>query len=358
LANYRHKKFLICPLNWGMGHASRCVPIIRKLLDYGQTVYLASDGDALLFLRREFPELEYCELPAYDPVYSRMSSGMVVKLASQIPKFISAINREHAFIERIVKEKRIDLVISDNRYGCYSNRVKSILLTHQVNIKLPSLYGFLEPFVNYYHRQRIDKFYRVWVPDFKDDRNFTGELSDSNAIARRYIGQLSRMVPMDRVNKYDLLAIVSGPEPQRSIFERLLRSQLLETNIKALLVKGKPTGSSDIVMNGHLAEVDFLESHELNVAIAESSMVISRPGYSTIMDLAKLGKPAIFIPTPGQTEQIYLASRLLNRGITYSREQSGFKLDRALKKTRLYSGFKSLKLENDLLEEAILKIIK
>jgi UDP-N-acetylglucosamine transferase subunit ALG13 len=357
--NIRQKKLLICVLNWGIGHASRVIPIIRLLLKYGQTVYLASDGDALAFLRREFPDLEYCELPPYDPIYPAGNSGMMGKILFQLPKFSAAIRQEHIMVERIVKEKRIDIVISENRYGCYSTRVRSILITHQINIQMPNFYGFMEPFVNYYNWRQIKRFFRVWVPDFRDDRNLTGNLSSSNTVGRRYIGQLSRMQHIPNVErKYDIMALISGPEPQRTIFENMMRNQLFNYHGSSLLVKGKPTGSSEIKTAGRLSEVDFLDTKELNLAIEQSEMLICRSGYSTIMDLAKLGKNAIFVPTPGQTEQIYLAKVLFKKGICYFKDQADFKLAKALPKTKLYSGFKAMNFENEILEEIIIKILK
>ncbi len=357
--NIRQKKFLICVLNWGIGHAARVIPIIRLLLKYEQTVYLASDGDALEFLRKEFPQLEYCELPAYDPIYPKGNTGMMSKIFFQLPKFSSAIKREHNIVERLVKEKRIDIVISDNRYGCYSNRVRSILITHQINIQMPSFYGFLEPFVNFYNWRQIKKFFRVWVPDFKDDRNITGDLSSSNTVGRRYIGQLSRMERMENVeHKYDVLVLISGPEPQRTNFENIMRSQLYNFHGSSLMVRGKPSGSSEIRTVGRLSEVDFLDSEGMNLAMQQSEMIICRSGYSTIMDLAKLGKNAILIPTPGQTEQIYLAKALYHRGVCFFTDQSHFKITKALAKTKLYAGFESINFENDILEDVIIKVLR
>jgi UDP-N-acetylglucosamine transferase subunit ALG13 len=284
---------------------------------------------------------------------------MMRKILFQMPKFSRAVKQEHIMVERIVKEKRIDIVISDNRYGCYSNRVKSILITHQINLQLPKVYGFIEPFVNYFNWQKIKKFYRVWVPDFSDDRNLTGDLSASNTVGKRYIGQLSRMVPMPGVEqKYDILALISGPEPQRGVLESLMRSQLYNYHGSSLLVRGKPDGTSEIKAHGRLHEVDFLITEDLNLAIEQSHLVIARSGYSTIMDLAKLGKQAILIPTPGQTEQAYLAKKLMTRGICYYKDQADFRISKALPKTKLYAGFGAINFENDLLEDVILKTLR
>lgn len=357
--NIKHKKFLICVLNWGIGHASRMIPVIRFLRSHGQSVCLASDGEALALLQREFPDLEYCVLPAYDPVYQSGDSGMLPKMISQIPKFSRAIRQEHQMVERLVREQRIDIVISDNRYGCYSRRVRSILVTHQLTIQMPDMLDFLGAFVNYYNRQQIKRFYRVWVPDFKDGRNLTGALSASSSIDRRYIGQLSRMHPLPGiVQRYDIMALVSGPEPQRSKFETILRKQLQEYTGTSLLVRGRPDGSSTIRAEGRLSEVDYLGSEELNLALQQTGLVVCRSGYSTIMDLARLGRSAIFVPTPGQTEQIYLARELEKRGIALYREQRDFDLSRALPRVKLYSGFKTVNYENDVLEDILLKMLK
>lgn len=346
-------------LNWGIGHASRMIPIIHLLRRHGQTVYLASDGDALALLRREFPDIEYCVLPAYDPVYQSGESGMLPKMISQVPKFSRAIRQEHMIVERLVREKRIDIVISDNRYGCYSRRVRSVLITHQLTIQMPDMLDFLGAVVNYYNRQQIKKFYRVWIPDFKDGRNLTGALSASGSIDRRYIGQLSRMHELPGVEqRYDIMALLSGPEPQRTRFEEILRAQLQEYTGTTLLVRGQPNGTSEIRTQGRHSEVDYLDSQQLNLALQQAGLVVCRSGYSTIMDLARLGKSAIFVPTPGQTEQVYLARELEKRGIALYREQRDFHLSRALGKVKLYSGFKAMNYENDVLEDVILNVLR
>jgi UDP-N-acetylglucosamine:LPS N-acetylglucosamine transferase len=158
--------------------------------------------------------------------------------------------------------------------------------------------------------------------------------------------------------KYDLMVLISGPEPQRTVFEDIMRSQLYQYQGTSLLVRGKPSGTDEIKTAGKMSEVDFLDTEQLNVAIQESDLIVSRSGYSTIMDLARLGKNAIFVPTPGQTEQIYLAKQLNRRGICFYKEQEDFKLARALSKIKLYTGFRAVKYDNDILEEVILKVLR
>ncbi|MFN8309436.1 MAG: glycosyltransferase [Chitinophagales bacterium] len=354
----RKKKFLVCVLNWGMGHATRCIPIINELLKRDQEVIICSDGDALELLKEEFPQLEAISFPAYNPIYSKGES-LMGKMLVQMPKFMKAIRNEHELTEKLVHERKIDIVFSDNRYGCYSEKVRSIFMTHQISLMVPGAFGLMEPFVNYYNRKLIRNFDRLWIPDFKDDRNISGNLSFSSVLPRKYIGQLSRLTPVESTEHiYDIIGLISGPEPQRTIFEDLLRHQFHHVKGKTLLVKGKASGTMEITTNGRHSEVDFLNSSKLNEALSKSSLVIARSGYSTIMDLAKMGKHAILVPTPGQTEQLYLGKRLMKMGIALMKEQKDLKLERALVKNKLYTGFEARIFDNELLTAAIEKLLK
>jgi len=167
------KRILIAPLNWGLGHASRCIPIVRCLLERGIEPVLASDGMALLLLQKEFPQLKIYSLPSYDIVYK--SSNMLWNMAPQMPKIIRAIYREQKTVEQIVRKENIALIISDNRYGCRTNSTQNILMTHQINIKIPSL--ILERFVAWTNHHFIRRFDECWVPDFADEPTLAGTLS-------------------------------------------------------------------------------------------------------------------------------------------------------------------------------------
>lgn len=353
------KKILIAPLNWGIGHATRCIPIIRLLLKNEAEVVIASDGAALEVLKEEFPALLFFELPSYNPIYPK-GNNMIAKMASQLFKFTTAIKLEHKALSKIVSENEIDIVISDNRYGCYSSAVESILITHQSTLLMPKGASVLGKIVNYFNFKQIQKFNRLWIPDYSGQRNLTGNLSDGNGRRKKFIGQLSRFqkIPNSK-KKYDLIAVISGPEPQRTQLETIVKKQFENyTQGTTLLVKGNKSGSQDIQQHGNASEVDFLNSHALNKALEESKIVIARSGYSTIMDLAKLGKKAIFIPTPGQTEQLYLAESLKSKGIAYQTSQNNFNLERALQKTTMYKGFGEINYENEILEGILLKLLE
>lgn len=329
------RKILICPLDWGLGHATRCIPVIRELLKKECEVSIASSGDALALLKKEFPELAFHELTGYRPYYSG-SGSLAMSLVRQLPKFMRAIRREHEEIDKIVRQESFALVISDNRYGCWSSRVPTVLITHQVNIKAPA---WLSGIVNFVNRRRIKKFSACWIPDWEGTDSLSGELSAAPGIAVSYLGALSRFCNLEPVRmKYDILAIISGPEPQREIFETLVRTELKKLGKKALLVRGLPA-QADGWIDGSVEEVNHLGARDLNRAILESQVILSRPGYSTIMDLSRLEKKAIFVPTPGQPEQEYLGKELMKKKITLCVQQNELNIESALIEVVPYTGF-------------------
>ncbi len=347
------KRVLICPLDWGLGHATRCIPIIKGFQERGCEIYIASSGQALQLLKNEFPELSFDELPAYNPYYSSVLP-MTISMALQLPKFMKAIKKEHKVLKKIVEKRNIDLVISDNRYGCWSNQVKSIFITHQVNILVP---WYLNRLVKKFNSKSIANFSLCWIPDWKGEKSLAGKLSQSSGNNFRYIGPLSRFKQVKKAEKqYELLAIISGPEPQRQVFENLIRKELLASGKKALLVKGIPSNST-IRKNDAIDEVDFLDATNLNKIIQSSEIIICRSGYSTIMDLIIVNKNAILVPTPGQTEQEYLAKRLSEKGIMCFENQNSFDMKRALLNYGKLKSLTELSIDTNALSQAIDEVV-
>ena len=319
-----NKRVLVAPLDWGLGHATRSIPIICELLANGHEVVIASSGNALILLKTEFPQLIFFELTSYRPTYSR-NVPLILKVLLQLPKFLIVIREEHAELESIVKDQAIDLVISDNRYGCWTKLVPSIFITHQINIQLPFTLKWMQRIINYFNHRQIRKFSQCWVPDFPENR-LTGKLTEPGKLSVKFIGMLSRFksVKIKELFVYDYLAIVSGPEPQRTIFEQKVRVCFSGLKGKKILVRGLPGVGEEIVEQNGWDEVGHLNAERLRQVIEQSKLVISRSGYSSVMDLASLNKKAVFIPTPGQTEQEYLAKSLVDRGIVYSVSQDSF----------------------------------
>lgn len=350
-------RVLVTPLDWGLGHATRCIPIIQALLRKNCDVVLGGDGNSLLLLRNEFPQLKYYELASYNPVYTA-SSSLAWKILQQLFKFIFTIRKEHRQTERIVNDERIHLVISDNRYGCWSKQVRSIFITHQINVLLPGPLKWIEPVLAFLMNFRIKKFTQCWVPDWQGKNSLTGRMSQSDRPFVRYIGPLSRFEHSTNLTSTgQILAILSGPEPQRTLLENILLASLPASEKTSLLIRGIP-GKEKRKLAQHVTVMDFADTHELQEVIGKADIIISRSGYSTIMDLVKIGgkKKIIFVPTPGQTEQEYLAEKLYERGIVYYVKQEEFDLEKALAGSEKLNGFVEIKYHNELdavLEETL-----
>ncbi|MBA2561555.1 MAG: glycosyltransferase [Chitinophagaceae bacterium] len=326
------KKVLIAPLDWGLGHATRCIPIITELMQHECEVIIAADGVICSLLRKEFKAIVFLPVIEYRIRYSKNKFFLPLNMIIQLPGILYIIYREYHWLKAIIKKHKIDAVISDNRFGMYNKKIYSIYITHQLLIKTGN--RFSENLLQRLHFYFINKYTKCWVPDFEKN-GLAGELSHSANIPKnvKYIGALSRFKTkkVDAEKKYDLLIMLSGPEPQRTILEKILLNDLTVYNGKTLVVRGLP-GNDTIIQseNASVEIINHLSGEELNKAIQQSLMIISRSGYTTIMDLIKLNKKAILIPTPGQTEQKYLAKYLMKKKIFFSVEQKDFVLHKAL----------------------------
>jgi len=331
---------LIAPLNWGLGHASRVIPIIHELHHQEVNVILAVDGRPYELLKKEFPRLRIIRLQGYDIRYQQQGS-FTTTFIRQFPKLIRSYFFEKAELSKITDAEDIDVVISDNRYGLSDKRIYSVFITHQTCVMMPERWKWLEKIVYRINRKLIEQYNECWIPDWDTDKNLSGNLTRKYPLPwnAKFIGPLSRMSILSGEKKYDLLMLLSGPEPQRTILEDLLRSQSEDYNQKILMVRGIPESTARHRVNDDFEIVGFMGSEELNKAIASSTLVICRSGYSTVMDLALMKKKAMFIPTPGQTEQEYLASYFMKRRIAYFEPQESFNLKRAIERSKEYSGF-------------------
>lgn len=337
----QRKKILVVPLNWGLGHATRCIPVIRELLAQGAGVFLASDGRALDLLKQEFPGLPAFELPAYDIHYR--SPNMVWNIATQTHNILRAIYLEKKAVGKLVAQHGIEGIISDNRFGCRSDKVPSVFIAHQINLLVP--FAPLQAVARRINHYLIKAFDECWVPDKEGEPNLSGKLSHGlgkTGFPVRYIGCLSRMKVFETAKKYDAIAVLSGPEPQRTAFEKAVLAQAQKLPWRFLLVQGKTEAKERFFVGENIEVVSFLPSKELNEAILASRFYIGRSGYSTIMDLVKLGKPALLVPTPGQTEQAYLAERLCGKGLFVTQRQNRLDLEGVIgnvSETPIQNGF-------------------
>ena len=330
---------LVCPLDWGLGHATRCIPIIRQLIDAGARVILASEGLQLHLLRSEFPDLEHIRLPGYKVKFSRFIP-LTLRMIIDAPRILLKIRKEHKTLHHLIHKYSVDIVISDNRYGLWNRDIYSIIITHQLNIIPPR---WLRTFEHLLHRrthQFIERFNECWIPDAAGEVNLSGKLSHGENLPQnaRFTGLLSRFgrnkTDTESKSPYEIVAIVSGPEPQRSLLEESLLAQLPLYNLPCLLIRGLPGNTSIHKKNELLDIADHLTAEQLERILLSEPMVICRAGYSTLMDIAITGNKAILVPTPGQTEQEYLAKKLSDEGIFYATSQKSLNLTNAFEKAK------------------------
>lgn len=329
---------LIAPMDWGLGHATRCIPIITNLLNLGCDVILAASGAGRVLLKNQFPALTCLETRGYNIRYSRKRSLLPWVLLAQLPGIISTIYRERRWLKQIVEQYAVSAVISDNRPGFFHRNLPSVYITHQLQVKAGS--RFVEWAIRKAHYRFINRFNECWVPDYAGELNLAGKLSHPvvlPAVPVKYIGPQSRFSKQELEKKYAAAVILSGPEPQRTMLENLVLKEASLCNGKIVLLRGvinaPVLNSKD---NPSLEVYDLMNSDELNRLILQSEIIISRCGYSTVMDLIRLDKKAVLVPTPGQTEQEYLAGYLSVKKIFCCINQAQFSLTGALKEA---SGF-------------------
>jgi uncharacterized protein (TIGR00661 family) len=326
------KKVLIVPLNWGLGHATRIVPVIKKLISKGAEVYIAGSPSHLAFLTKEFDGIRTVRIP-YLNIKLNNSKSQILNIARQIPVIILQIIREHKALKKLLSYQHFDIVISDNCYGLWNRKVHSVFITHQVSIKMPDKIKFMEKPVNILNHWFTNKYEICWIPDYENSPSLAGELSHSRFIKSNmvYIGPLSRFYSSDyqffeatdtRIKQ--ILFIISGPETQRTLFESIIKTQIenLKKVYACIVVRGLPDNSDNNLPEGWF---NHLSTDVMKNFILQSDYIVCRPGYSTVMDLSALRKMAIVVPTPGQTEQEYLAKYLEFVGLFCSQDQD--KLD-------------------------------
>jgi spore coat polysaccharide biosynthesis predicted glycosyltransferase SpsG len=330
--NNRSYNILICPLEWGLGHASRMIPLARKLREMNNNVFIGSGEEHLSLFRNELPGLTYIKFNGFKPGYSRFLPQYFALLL-KLPHLIYHIIREHFTLNRIIYEHDIDIVISDNRFGLWNRKVTTAYVTHMPLIPFPKPLQFLEFFGILLHRAVIKKYTLCFIPDLPGEMNISGRLSHGIKLPEnvRYIGILSRFSKPDlssienSVKFQHNTVILSGPEPQREILKQKLVAILRDKEPLTVILEGNPGMTNKIVRSGNLAFYNHLPSSEMGKMIAGSECIITRSGYTTIMELISLDCSALLIPTPGQTEQEYLAEYLSEKGWFYSLPQSELK---------------------------------
>lgn len=343
-SHFAGKRLLVAPLDWGLGHATRCIPLVKSLLGANARLWLAGEGAQETLLRNEFPQLPFLQLPGYRVKYSR--KALAVKLLFQWPGLRRSVRMEQAWLDEKINEYGFEVVISDNRFGLHHSRANCIFLTHQLRIRTGwgRLADGLAQKINYKY---INQFNECWVPDLLASPGLAGDLSHPGnlpAIPTRYIGVLSRfnkngsaqyagnrpqILPDSNLSPH-ILVLLSGPEPQRTILENIIIDQVVKYRGSATILRGLPGEQTILPSTNSIQFYNHLPTGDLEKELQRAEWVIARSGYSTIMDLAALGKKSILIPTPGQSEQEYLGRHLVEIKKAFCTRQKSFNLIKAL----------------------------
>ena len=349
------KHVLVAPLDWGLGHATRCIPIVNELLAQGFKVSIAATGAIEILLKKEFPTLNFLPLFGYNVSYSKGKTSFLWKIMLQIPSINKTIKRENSWLKKIIAEQKIDIVISDNRFGLYNKNVKCIFITHQINIQTSNRFtDKIAQFINYKY---INKFNECWVPDVDGENNLAGVLSHPKKLPTtpiKYIGSLSRFTKTAVEKNIDVAVILSGPEPLRTIFENIILQQIINSTLKISIVRGLPSAENNLVVeNKNISIENHLPKDALSLLIQSAKVVISRSGYSTVMDMAALQQAAIYVSTPGQTEQEYLAKYLAEKKYCNATTQAEIDFEVEVKKMEGVVLNEYPTSNNDLLKDVI-----
>jgi UDP:flavonoid glycosyltransferase YjiC (YdhE family) len=325
------KRILVAPLNWGLGHATRCMPVINLLMRYGAEVIIGGEGRSLCLLKAAYPNATFIDLPAYNISYSQ-NSLMVWKTLVDTPRLLKVFKEEHRLLDQLVGELHLNAVLSDNRYGLWTDKIPSVFMCHQLAVIMPPVLSWTRRYVYELHLKYIAKFRFLWIPDHAGENSLSGELTHKYPLPNhaRFIGPLSRFPsaksPGQVTTANQILILLSGPEPQRTILEQKVSLQAAaDLGRRYVIVRGI-TEEQKIREEGNILWYNFLDSQDLLDLVRSSEVIVARSGYSTVMDLAVLGKKALFIPTPGQTEQEYLAQQMLAGQLAAVQQQDNINL--------------------------------
>lgn len=343
--NCKQKPLLLfCPLDWGLGHVTRSIPLLQEFAKQGWSIVVACNSTQKKILEDEFSGLRYVEKQSESIQYGRNTLSTKTKIFYELIKILMQVKVEHRWMKAFLSENPVDLIISDNSYGAYSPSTPSIFITHQLR-PCSGLGPTIDNLVQNFLKKYINRFSRCWVPDYSSGITLSGKLSHYGnlpSIPVSYIGPVSRLeTQFNHRPTINLLVIISGPEPQRSIFENLVADQLRSLadqrkNFYVVIIRGLP-GKNQLPLDCDAQQFNHVSAQHLSELASSSQFVISRSGYTTIMDMLKLKKKMIVVPTPGQTEQEYLATHLSKHNMAVAASQHNFSLEKTIRKAESFN---------------------
>jgi uncharacterized protein (TIGR00661 family) len=358
------KKVFIAPLNWGLGHATRLLPLIKLLSSKNYLIYIGASGRSKEVLQREISKCVFFDFPEYPIKYPQSRFFVTRFMLIIFPQMLIAMIKEYQKLKKLNKEYDFDLIVSDNRFSLSLKNVKSLLISHQLRYKLPwpiKQMEWLPEYFNYYHFRKYDK---IIIPDIETGDTLTGELSHEMRYLPKnklyYLGLITDLMQLEgnENEEIDYFVIISGPEPQRTKFENLIYHQLAKLKGRVIVTLGKPEKNYKIRM-GNAEIYAYMTREKISHYLARAKFIISRPGYTTVMEMIESGKCGLFIPTPGQIEQEYLAKHFLKNNWCYAKSQFRFDLESDVEIAKSYSGFpKNFSRTNENLDKLYRDVIE
>lgn len=331
------KKPIVCiaPLDWGLGHATRCIALAKALQQLDYQIVFASEGHHMALLKEAMPDANFLPLAGYRIRYTKKGKWFLMAMLLQLPKIIFSIYYERRWIRKTQKQFQFDLIISDNRFGFCLKNIPSVFITHQLNIQTP--WKGLSALIQKWQYQFIQNFSACWIPDTEAPSNLAGALSHPihfPKIPIWYMGALSRLTPNYKSpNPFPaikFLGIVSGPEPQRTLFENALWAMGNGLQEPFAIIAGKPLQMGENIFTRFGTLYPHANGEKLAQLIQSAEIIVCRGGYTSLMELLPFQKKLVLVPTPGQTEQMYLAKWWSANHWAQDYAQENFDLNKAL----------------------------
>ncbi len=341
-AGRRPLNVLFAVAAWGLGHATRDLVLIRGLLEAGHRVTVLSTERALALLRGELGDrCRFVEVPDIPKPLSRWSPVFYVKMSLSMPKVFWTFWHEHRVTRQLHREHRFDRIVSDTRYGVFLNEVPSYLIVHSLRQIIPGRPRPLEWLVERSQMAMFAGARTVLVPDAEED-GLAGDLCHNLACRwdgrLEYLGILSSVRNLGSERDVDYFVSVSGAEPQRTIFEQIVLSQVHDLPGRAVVALGRPDTTASVSDDGRVRIHSFLDRRQQEEMLNRARLVVSRSGYTTLMELAEVGSRALFTPTHGQSEQEYLGAYHEGTGAAHCVRQADLDLPRDVKLAEGYHG--------------------
>jgi spore coat polysaccharide biosynthesis predicted glycosyltransferase SpsG len=300
------KRILISPLNWGQGHVSRCIPLIKRLKNQRNELFIACNKNQReIFETYLNLDLTYINHEGYTFKFGG-KGRFVLDILFNLKVLLARHKSELKEVSALVKQHNIDLIISDHRYGFRSEKCTSIFMTHQLQLPLP---WYLKP-AQIWHKKQVSNFNFQWVVD-DEKKRLAGKLSNIEGFNKsQYIGLLSRFdrMPNDQLKIHDGILLISGPLEYCKNLIKTFEKQL-DSGAINLIIGNKD--AYEVYKSFGLKQPFFISNNWLNSdeLIKQSRKIYGYFGYSTLMDLEFLNCDSELIACPGQFEQLYLQKK-------------------------------------------------